>query len=75
MPGPAAPSPRRGGCPAGQEGGVLLAGRLEARVDGEVRTLERGDVALFDAAHPHELFNPGPEPAELLWFRLDGTDD
>jgi transcriptional regulator with XRE-family HTH domain len=72
---PAPPRAAARGRASGQEGGVLLAGRVEARVDGVVRVLERGDVAFFDAARPHELFNPGPGPAELLWFRLDGTDD
>jgi transcriptional regulator with XRE-family HTH domain len=53
------------------EGGLVLQGRVEARVGDEVRMLEPGDATFFAAGELHELRNPGPAPAEILWIHLD----
>ena len=44
----------------------MLSGAVELTVDGEVHSLAGGDSATFDADLPHNLHNPGADPAELL---------
>ncbi|MGM8932507.1 cupin domain-containing protein [Salinicola halophyticus] len=41
-----------------EEGGVVVEGRLEMTVDGEVRILETGDAYYFDSRLPHRMRNP-----------------
>lgn len=54
----------------GEEGGLVVAGTIEARVGRESYLLHAGDVVFFSADRPHLLRNPGDSPAELLWFNL-----
>ncbi|HET7313947.1 cupin domain-containing protein [Salinisphaera sp.] len=46
---------------AAEEGGVVVAGRLELTVDGEVSILEAGDAYYFDSRRPHRMRNPFDE--------------
>lgn len=59
----------------GQEGGLVLAGLLEAVIGDQVQVLHPGEVAFFAGGRPHQLRNPGPETAELLWVHLDAVQD
>ncbi|WP_423821794.1 cupin domain-containing protein [Salinisphaera sp. SPP-AMP-43] len=50
----------------GEEGGVVVAGRLELTVDGEARILEKGDAYYFDSRRPHGMRNPFDEVCEVV---------
>lgn len=50
----------------GEEGGVVVEGRLELIVDGEVYVLEAGDAYLFDSRRPHRMRNPFEEPCVVV---------
>jgi quercetin dioxygenase-like cupin family protein len=45
----------------------VLEGELETRVDGRARTLRAGDALDVPAGTPHQMWNPGAEPARVLW--------
>jgi len=47
----------------------VLSGRLEVRLDDETYTLGSGDALLLDPKNPHGFYNPGPEPATMLWVQ------
>lgn len=50
----------------GEEGGVILKGRLEVTVEGERRLLGPGDAYYFDSRRPHRFRCVGPEPCEVV---------
>ena len=50
----------------GEEAGVLVDGRLELTVGGEVFTLECGDSYYFESHKPHRFRNPYEVPARLI---------
>ena len=50
----------------GEEGGVIVRGRLEVSVDGERRVLGPGDAYAFDSRRPHRFRCVGPEPCEVI---------
>lgn len=50
----------------GEEGGIILSGRLEVTVDGERRILGPGDAYYFESRRPHRFRCVGPEPCELV---------
>lgn len=50
----------------GEEGGVIISGRLEVTVDGERRVLGPGDAYYFESHRPHRFRAVGPEPCELV---------
>ncbi len=50
----------------GEEGGVVISGRLEVTVDGERRVLGPGDAYYFESRRPHSFRAVGPEPCELI---------
>jgi transcriptional regulator with XRE-family HTH domain len=50
----------------GEEGGVVVSGRIELTVGGQTRTLETGDAYYFLSSVPHRFHNPGPEPCEII---------
>jgi transcriptional regulator with XRE-family HTH domain len=50
----------------GEEGGVIVRGRLEVSVDGERRILGPGDAYAFDSRRPHRFRCVGPEPCEVI---------
>ena len=50
----------------GQEGGIILSGRLEVTVDDQRRILGPGDAYYFESRKPHRFRCIGPEPCELV---------
>jgi len=50
----------------GEEGGIVISGRLEVRVDGERRILGPGDAYSFESRRPHRFRCIGPEPCEVI---------
>ena len=50
----------------GEEGGVVIRGRLELTVDGTRHVLGPGDAYYFDSSHPHRFRNVGPEECEVV---------
>ena len=50
----------------GEEGAVIISGRLEVTVDGERRILGPGDAYYFESRRPHRFRAVGPEPCELV---------
>jgi mannose-6-phosphate isomerase-like protein (cupin superfamily) len=51
---------------AGEEGGVIVAGRIELSVAGESRVLGPGDAYYFKSSLPHRFRNPGREECEIV---------
>lgn len=50
----------------GEEGGVIINGRLEVTVDDERRILGPGDAYCFDSRRPHRFRCVGPHPCEVV---------
>jgi len=50
----------------GEEGGVVVAGRVEITVDNERRILGPGDAYRFDSRRPHRFRCIGDEPARIV---------
>ena len=50
----------------GEEAGMLVEGRLELTVNGQVYVLESGDSYYFESAKPHRFRNPFDAPARLI---------
>ena len=50
----------------GEEGGIVLSGRLEVTVEDERRILGPGDAYLFESRRPHRFRCVGPNPCELI---------
>jgi transcriptional regulator with XRE-family HTH domain len=50
----------------GQEGGVIVRGRLEVTVGNERRVLGPGDAYSFESRRPHRFRCIGNEPCELI---------
>jgi transcriptional regulator with XRE-family HTH domain len=50
----------------GEEGGIIIAGRLEVTVDGVRRILGPGDAYYFESRRPHRFRAVGPEPCILV---------
>jgi transcriptional regulator with XRE-family HTH domain len=50
----------------GQEGGVVIRGRLELSVDGERYLLGPGDAYFFESSRPHHFRNAGSEACEIV---------
>ncbi len=50
----------------GEEGGIILSGRLEVTVDGERRILGAGDAYYFESRRPHRFRCVGPKPCEVV---------
>lgn len=51
---------------AGEEGGVVVKGRIELSVGGEARILAAGDAYYFKSSMPHRFRNPGREECEIV---------
>lgn len=51
---------------AGEEGGVVVQGRVEVTVGGEVRVLGPGDGYYFESQTPHRFRNVGEDEAILV---------
>lgn len=50
----------------GEEGGIVIGGRIELTVEGETQILSPGDAYLFESNRAHRFRNPADEPAELV---------
>lgn len=50
----------------GEEGGVIVSGKLEVTVGEEVKLLGPGDAYYFESRIPHRFRNLGNEPCELV---------
>src|SRR3984957_20087618 len=50
----------------GEEGGIILSGRLEVTVDSERRVLGPGDAYYFESRRPHRFRCVGAKPCELI---------
>ena len=51
---------------AGEEGGVVVKGRIELTVGGESRVLGAGDAYYFKSSVPHRFRNVGREECEIV---------
>jgi transcriptional regulator with XRE-family HTH domain len=51
---------------AGEEGGVIVRGRIELTVGGESRVLGPGDAYYFKSSLPHRFRNIGREECEIV---------
>src|SRR5271155_2361674 len=51
---------------AGEEGGVIVKGRIELTVGGDTRLLGAGDAYYFKSSLPHRFKNPGREECEIV---------
>ena len=51
---------------AGEEGGVVIKGRIELTVGGEARILGPGDAYYFKSTVPHRFRNLGREECEIV---------
>ena len=50
----------------GEEGGVVISGRIEITVDDQRKILGPGDAYYFDSKRPHRFRQVGPEPCVLV---------
>lgn len=50
----------------GEEGGIILSGRIELTVGGQSRILGPGDAYYFSSAVPHRFRNAGSESCEII---------
>jgi transcriptional regulator with XRE-family HTH domain len=51
---------------AGEQGGVIVKGRIELTVGGESRVLGAGDAYYFKSSMPHRFRNVGREECEIV---------
>jgi transcriptional regulator with XRE-family HTH domain len=51
---------------AGEEGGVIVKGKIELTVGGESRVLAAGDAYYFKSSVPHRFRNVGREDCEIV---------
>jgi transcriptional regulator with XRE-family HTH domain len=51
---------------AGEEGGVVVRGKIELTVGGETRVLGAGDAYYFKSSVPHRFRNLGREECEIV---------
>ena len=51
---------------AGEEGGVIVKGKIEVTVGGEARVLSVGDAYYFKSSIPHRFRNIGREECEIV---------
>jgi transcriptional regulator with XRE-family HTH domain len=51
---------------AGEEGGIVVAGRVEVTIAGQTRVLGPGDGYYFSSAMPHRFRNRGRERCEII---------
>lgn len=50
----------------GEEGGVVVSGRIEITVDEQRKILGPGDAYYFDSKRPHRFRQVGPDPCVLV---------
>jgi quercetin dioxygenase-like cupin family protein len=64
---PGGVSPPKHFHPAQAERFQGVEGELRVRIDGEERTLGPGDVLEIPAGAVHQMWNPGPDEAKVIW--------
>ena len=52
----------------GKEFGMVIQGKLQVIVDGEIYILNQYDSIFFDASLPHSVKNINKTPTEVFWF-------
>jgi transcriptional regulator with XRE-family HTH domain len=52
---------------AGDEGGVVISGRIDLWVEERLFRLLEGDSFAFASTRPHRFANPGEVPAQVFW--------
>ena len=57
----------------GEEGGVVVRGRIELTVGGTARVLGPGEAYYFASQLPHRFRNVGREPCEIISARTPAT--
>jgi transcriptional regulator with XRE-family HTH domain len=57
---------------SGREYGLVVGGRLGARVGEETYVLEAGDSLVTDCTIPHRFWTVGDEPATVVWTIIAG---
>jgi transcriptional regulator with XRE-family HTH domain len=50
----------------GEEGGIVVRGRIEVTIGSTTRVLGAGDAYYFSTAVPHRFRNPGDEDCEII---------
>ena len=50
----------------GEEGGIVVSGRIEVTVDDQRRILEPGDAYYFESRRPHRFRCVGAKPCEVI---------
>src|SRR5512147_978781 len=50
----------------------VLAGAIHTRIDGEERVLGEGEQVDIPRGAVHQMWNPGTEPARVLWRTTPG---
>jgi mannose-6-phosphate isomerase-like protein (cupin superfamily) len=50
----------------GEEGGIVVEGKVELTVGEEVFILEKGDSYYFNSELPHRFRNPFEQPCQLM---------
>lgn len=58
--------------PSQDERFEVLSGSLRASVDGRERTLAAGETIEIPRGTVHQMWNPSPEPARVLWRTSPG---
>ena len=53
--------------PLQEERFEVVSGQIAARLDGDERTYSAGETFVVSPETVHTMWNPGPEPTELLW--------
>jgi transcriptional regulator with XRE-family HTH domain len=51
---------------AGEEGGIIVKGKIEVTIGGEARVLSAGDAYYFKSSIPHRFRNIGREECEIV---------
>jgi len=51
--------------------GYLLSGKVEMRLNDEIRIIQPGDIVYLPTEMPEQWKNPGTEPAVMLWILAD----
>ena len=54
----------------GEECGYMLSGKLEARLNGDTKVVEEGQIIYLITDTPTGWQNHGEEPARILWFKI-----
>jgi mannose-6-phosphate isomerase-like protein (cupin superfamily) len=57
----------------GEEGGVVVAGRVEVTVGSQVRVLGPGEAYYFESRVPHRFRNVGDEDAVIVSANTPAT--